>query len=74
MLTNRSRVWLINHLYHHVVFTDFERQNKIYLMNSLYSGDFVIAGFVIAGLVFYSYFTVILPGFEMLFVITGSSL
>ena len=34
-----------------------------------YSGDFrVIAGFV------FTYFTVILPGFQMLFVITGSSL
>ena len=33
-----------------------------------YSGDFVIAEFVSP------YFTVILPGFQMLFVITGSSL
>ena len=33
-----------------------------------YSGDFVIAGFVSI------YFTVILPGFHILFVITGSSL
>ena len=33
-----------------------------------YSGDFVIVGFVS------SYFTVILPGFEKLFVITGSFL
>ena len=33
-----------------------------------YSGDFVIAGFVSI------YFTEILPGFQMLFVITGSSL
>ena len=43
-----------------------------------YSGDFVIAGFVIAGLVIAgfvsTYFTGILPGFQMLFVITGSSL
>ena len=31
-----------------------------------YSGDFVIVGFVS------TYFTVILPGFEILFVITGS--
>ena len=39
-----------------------------------YSGDFrVIAGFVIAGFVF-TYFIVILPGFQMLFVIKGSSL
>ena len=38
-----------------------------------YSGDFVIAGFVIAGFIS-TYFTVILPGFQMLFVITGSSL
>ena len=38
-----------------------------------YSGDFVIAGFVIAGSVSI-YFTEILPGFQMLFVITGSSL
>ena len=30
-----------------------------------YSGDFVIAGFIS------TYFTVILPGFQMLFVITG---
>ena len=37
-----------------------------------YSGDFVIAGFVIAGFVS-PYFTVILPGFQMLFVTTGSS-
>ena len=33
-----------------------------------YNGDFVIAGFVS------TYFTVILPGFQMLLVITGSSL
>ena len=33
-----------------------------------YRGDFVIAGFVS------TYFTVILSGFQMLFVITGSSL
>ena len=33
-----------------------------------YSGDFVIARFVS------TYFTVVLPGFQMLFVITGSSL
>ena len=32
-----------------------------------YSGDFVIAGFV------FTYFIVILPGFQMLFLITGSS-
>ena len=38
-----------------------------------YSGDFVIAGFVKAGFVS-TYFTVILSGFQMLFVITGSSL
>ena len=38
-----------------------------------YSGDFVIAGFVIVGFISI-YFTVILPGFQMLFVITGSSL
>ena len=38
-----------------------------------YTGYFVIAGFVIAGLVS-TYFTVILPGFQMLSVITGSSL
>ena len=37
-----------------------------------YSGDFVISGFVIAGFVS-PYFTVILPGFQMSFVITGSS-
>ena len=34
---------------------------------------FVIAGFVIAGFVS-TYFAVILPSFQMLFVITGSSL
>ena len=34
---------------------------------------FVIAGFVIAGFVS-TYFIVILPGFKMLFAITGSSL
>ena len=43
-----------------------------------HSGDFVIAGFVIAGFVIAglvsTYFTVILPGFHMLFIITGSSL
>ena len=43
-----------------------------------YTGDFVIAGFVIAGFIIAgfvsTYFTVILPGFHMLFVITGSSL
>ena len=33
-----------------------------------YSGDFVIAGFVITGFVS-TYFTVILPGFQILFVI-----
>ena len=38
-----------------------------------YSGDFVIAGFVIVGFVS-PYFTVILPGFQMLFGITGSSI
>ena len=38
-----------------------------------YGGDFVIARFVIAGFVS-TYFTVILPGFQMLFVVTGSSL
>ena len=38
-----------------------------------YSGDFIIAGFFIAGFVSI-YFTVILPGFHMLFVITGSLL
>ena len=38
-----------------------------------YSGDFVIAWLVIAGFVS-PYFTVILPGFKMLFIITGSSL
>ena len=43
-----------------------------------YSGDFVTAGFVVAGFVIAgfisTYFTVILPGLTMLFVITGSSL
>ena len=38
-----------------------------------YSEDFVTAGFVIAGFVS-TYFTVILPGFQMLFVMTGFSL
>ena len=38
-----------------------------------YNGVFVIAGLVIAGFVS-TYFTVILPGFHMLLVITGSSL
>ena len=46
--------------------------------STCYSGDFVIAGFVIAGFVIAglvsTYFTVILLGFQMLFVITGSSL
>ena len=36
-------------------------------LNQFVSGDFVIAGFVS------SYFPVILPGFQMLFVTTGSS-
>ena len=38
-----------------------------------YSEDFIIAGFVIVGFVS-PYFTVILPGFQMLLVILGSSL
>ena len=38
-----------------------------------YSRDFIIAGFVVAGFVSI-YFTEILPGFQMLFVITGSAL
>ena len=38
-----------------------------------YSGDFVVAGFIIAGLVS-PYFTVMLLGFQMLFVIMGCSL
>ena len=37
------------------------------------SGDFVIAGFVVARFIS-TYFTLILPGFQMLFVIVGSSL
>ena len=32
ILTNRSRVWLINHLYHHVVFTNCVRQDKIFVI------------------------------------------
>ena len=43
-----------------------------------YGGDFVIVGFVIVGFVVVgfvsTYFTVILLGFQMLFVITESSL
>ena len=42
---------------------DCERQDKI----------FVIEGFVVVGFVS-KYFTVILPGFQMLFDIVGSSL
>ena len=38
-----------------------------------YRGAYVIAGLVIAGFVS-SYFIVILPGFQMLFIITGPSL
>ena len=38
-----------------------------------YRGDFVTTGFVIAEFIS-TYFTVILPGFHMLFVITESSL
>ena len=38
-----------------------------------YSEDFVIVGFVMAGFIS-TYFIVILPGFQILFVITGSSL
>ena len=60
ILTNGSRVWLINHLYLHVIFTDCERQDKIFVIAGL-----VIAGLVIAGFVSI-YFTVILPGFQML--------
>ena len=37
-----------------------------------HQNHFVIAGFVITGFVS-TYFTVILPGFQMLFVLTGSS-
>ena len=77
IFTNRSRVWSINHLYHHAVFMDCEQQDKIFVIAGLncafglsksihYSGDFVIVGFVS------TYFTVIVPGFHMLFVITGS--
>ena len=50
---------MINHLYHHTVFTDCERQDKIFVVAGYctlgqstsirYSGDFVIAGFVMAG-------------------------
>ena len=35
-----------------------------------YGGDFVIVGFIIEGFVS-AYFTVILPGFRMLFIIMG---
>ena len=84
MLTNRSRVWLVNHLYQHVVFSRVRAlgQNIRYSgvncalgpsKSILYIGDFVIAGSVIAGFVS-TYFTVILLGFQMWFVITGSSL
>ena len=38
-----------------------------------YNRAFIIAGFVMAGFVS-AYLTVILPGFQMLFIITGSSL
>ena len=74
----------MNHFYHQAVFTDCERQDKNIRYSGVncalgpsisirYSGDFVIAGFVIAGFVS-THFTVILPGFQMLFVVTGSSL
>ena len=68
-MTNRRGVWNINHLYHHVVLTDCERQDKIFVIaggvncalgpskSTRYSEDFVIAGFVIAGFVSI-YFTV----------------
>ena len=46
----------------------WNRQNQFVI-----AGDFVIAGQVIAGIVS-PYFTVILPSFQMLFVITGSAL
>ena len=82
ILTNWNRVWSINHLYH-AVFIKCEQQDNICysgvncalgLSKSIrYCGDFVIAGFVIAGFVS-RYFTVILPGFHMLFVIMESSL
>ena len=29
---NGSHAWSINHLYHHAVFTDFERQDKIFVI------------------------------------------
>ena len=32
ILTNGSRVWSINQLYHHAVFTDCERQDKIFVI------------------------------------------
>ena len=32
IFTNESRVWSINHLYHHAVFTDCERQDKIFVI------------------------------------------
>ena len=32
LMTNRSGVWIINHLYHHVVLTDCERQDKIFVI------------------------------------------
>ena len=35
ILTNRSRVWLMNHLYHDVAFTDCERQDKIFVIVGL---------------------------------------
>ena len=62
----------------HAVFTDCERQDKIFdILGKKVRWDrqnlFVIAEFVIAGFVS-TYFTVIQPGFYMLFVITGSSL
>ena len=53
---------LVNHLYHRVVFTDWERQDKNIRYSGVncalrpsksirYSEDFAIAGFVMAGLI-----------------------
>ena len=55
----------------------WDRQNQFVIAWFVIAGfviaGFVVAGFVIAGFVS-TYFIVILPGFQMLFVRTGSSL
>ena len=69
VLTNRSRVWLVNRLRatgKNIRYTGVNCALGPSTKSIRYSGAFVIAGFVS------TYFTVILPGFQMLLFITGS--